>query len=130
MKTKKSFFLRNSPNFWQNRRMNRSTTLIVLLGAAVLEAGGDALVRRGLRSPSGLTRAAWFGLGAVALFAYGWTVNSPPWDFGRVLGLYVVFFFLIAQLLSWYFFGQPPSRAVLIGGSLIVGGGLVIALHG
>jgi hypothetical protein len=35
----------------------------------------------------------------------------PAWDFGRVLGLYVVFFFIIAQ----------------IGGLLIVSGGLVIA---
>jgi drug/metabolite transporter superfamily protein YnfA len=113
---------------WQNGRMNRMTAILILLCAALLEAGGDALVRAGLRSSSGSARAMLFGLGAVALFAYGWTVNSPPWDFGRVLGLYVVFFFVIAQGVSWYFFGQPPSRSVLIGGSLIVSGGLVIAL--
>jgi drug/metabolite transporter superfamily protein YnfA len=113
---------------WQNERMNRSTAILILLLAAMLEAGGDALVRAGLRSSATGSRAVFFVLGTVALFAYGWTVNAPPWDFGRVLGLYVVFFFVIAQLMSWLVFGQPPSRSVLIGGLLIVSGGLVIAL--
>jgi drug/metabolite transporter superfamily protein YnfA len=108
--------------------MNRTTAIFILLCAAILEAGGDALVRAGLRNSAPGVRAVLFGLGAAALFAYGWTVNAPPWDFGRVLGLYVVFFFVIAQGMSWYFFGQPPSRSVMIGGSLIVSGGLVIAL--
>lgn len=112
---------------WQNSGMNRTTAIMILFCAAILEAGGDALVRAGLRSPAAGARAAFFALGAVALFAYGWTVNAPPWDFGRILGIYVVFFFMIAQLISWSFFHQPPSRSVLIGGLLIVSGGLVIA---
>src|SRR5450631_1062628 len=112
----------------QNERMNRTMAVLILLAAAVLEAGGDALVRAGLRDPSLGARAVFFALGAAALFAYGWTVNAPPWDFGQVLGLYVVFFFVIAQTMSWFFFHQPPSRSVLIGGSLIVSGGVVIAL--
>ncbi|MDQ2776234.1 MAG: hypothetical protein M3Y57_15150, partial [Acidobacteriota bacterium] len=57
-----------------------------------------------------------------------YAVNAPPWDFGRLLGLYVVFFFIAAQLISWLAFSQPPSRAVLIGGLLIISGGLVISL--
>jgi len=69
-----------------------------------------------------------FGAAAIILFAYGWTVNAPPWDFGRLLGLYVVFFFVIAQLLSWLVFKQVPSTAVLVGGTLIVVGGFVISL--
>ena len=113
---------------WQNKRMNRTTAIMILFCAAILEAGGDALVRAGLRNSATGARTALFAFGAVALFAYGWTVNAPPWDFGRVLGLYVVFFFVIAQLLSWLFFGQPPSRSLLIGEFLIVSGGLVIAL--
>jgi drug/metabolite transporter superfamily protein YnfA len=108
--------------------MNRSTAVFLLFLAATFEAGGDALVRAGLRSSATGTRAAFFALGTVALFAYGWTVNAPPWDFGRVLGLYVVFFFALAQLMSWLLFGHPPSRAVLFGGLLIVSGGVVIAL--
>ena len=108
--------------------MNRATALLVLALAALLEAGGDALVRRGLRADQSIIRTVWFAAGAVVLFSYGWVVNAPPWDFGRLLGLYVVFFFIAAQLISWLVFGQPPSRAVLIGGSLIAAGGLVIAL--
>jgi drug/metabolite transporter superfamily protein YnfA len=108
--------------------MNRITAILILLCAAMLEAGGDALVRVGMRHPTGMGRALFLSLGAVVLFMYGWTVNSPPWEFGRVLGLYVVFFFVIAQGVSWYFFGQPPSRSVLIGGLLIVSGGVVIAI--
>lgn len=70
---------------------------------------------------------ALFGLGAVVLFAYGWTVNALPWDFGKLIGVYVVFFFIIAQLISWLIFKHIPSVTVLIGGSLIIAGGLVIS---
>jgi hypothetical protein len=65
---------------------------------------------------------------AVVLFSYGYIVNAPAWDFGRLLGLYVVFFFVIAQFVSWFAFKQPPSVPVLMGGLLIVIGGVVIAV--
>jgi len=64
----------------------------------------------------------------VVLSLYGWTVNSPPWDFGKLLGLYVVFFFVIAQLISWIVFKQAPSTMVLLGGTLIIAGGVIISL--
>jgi drug/metabolite transporter superfamily protein YnfA len=108
--------------------MHRTTVLFVLLLAAALEAGGDAVIRLGLHRSGALSRAPIFLLGAALLFAYGWTVNAPPWDFGRLLGLYVVFFFVIAQAISWAVFNRPPSLPVLIGGLLIVSGGAVIAL--
>ncbi|RXH55077.1 hypothetical protein [Granulicella sibirica] len=108
--------------------MTRATAILVLILAATLEAGGDALVRHGLHARAGWHRLGLFGLAAIVLFAYGWTVNAPPWDFGRLLGLYVVSFFLIAQAVSWVFFKQTPSTGILIGGSLIVAGGFVISL--
>jgi drug/metabolite transporter superfamily protein YnfA len=108
--------------------VSRAASVLVLILAASLEAGGDAIVRIGLHSTSTWHRAALFTVGAVVLFAYGWTVNAPPWDFGRLLGLYVVFFFVIAQLISWMVFKQRPSLAVLAGGCLIVAGGVVISL--
>lgn len=108
--------------------MKHSTMILVLLLAALLEAGGDALVRMGLRSSAATPKLLLFAAGAVVLFLYGWTVNSPPWDFGRLLGLYVVFFFLIAQLISWLVFHQRPSGAVLVGGAFIAVGGLIISL--
>jgi len=108
--------------------MTRGTAILVLLCSSLLEAGGDALVRGALRGSEGGIRVLLFVAGAVVLFAYGWVVNAPPWDFGRLLGLYVVFFFAMAQLIAWLVFGQLPSRSLLIGGALIVSGGLVIAL--
>jgi multidrug transporter EmrE-like cation transporter len=108
--------------------MNRWTAVSILFVASFLEAGGDALMRTAMHSSQTLRKIILFGGGAVVLFTYGYVVNAPPWDFGRLLGLYVVFFFLSAQLVSWLFFNQPPGRAVLVGGALIIGGGLVIAL--
>jgi small multidrug resistance family-3 protein len=55
-------------------------------------------------------------------------VNAPPWDFGRLLGIYVVFFFVIAQLISWLVFNQPPSRGVWVGGAFVVLGGVIISV--
>lgn len=107
--------------------MSRTVSLLVLLIAAVLEAGGDALVRKGIGAPSLLIRSALFGAGGLALFAYGYVVNAPPWDFGRLLGVYVVLFFVVAQAIGWLVFGQAPSRGILIGGALIVIGGAVVA---
>src|ERR1700733_12283736 len=93
--------------------MTRTTALLVLLVAAALEAGGDALVRVGLHANVLWQRAATFALGAIVLFAYGCTVNAPPWDFGKLIGVYIVFFFLIAQLLVDF---QAHSLARSFGG--------------
>ena len=95
--------------------------------AALLEAGGDALVRKGL-GLSGLPRGLFFASGAVVLFIYGLTVNLPGWDFGRLLGVYVVLFFLAAQAIAWFGFGQAPSPTIWLGGALILAGGLVMTL--
>lgn len=108
--------------------MTRGTTILVLLFASLLEAGGDALVRGALHSSVASIRILLFGAGAAVLFSYGWVVNATSWEFGRLLGLYVVFFFVTAQIISWLAFGQLPSRNLLVGGILIVSGGLVIAL--
>ena len=107
--------------------MKPGVTLLILFSAAVLEAGGDALVRLGLHAATPALRLLWFLAGALILFGYGWVVNAPSWDFGRLLGVYVVFFFVVAQLISYLVFGQKPASAVLLGGIFIVIGGLVIS---
>jgi drug/metabolite transporter (DMT)-like permease len=45
-----------------------------------------------------------------------------------LIGMYIVFFFLVAQFISWIVFHQKPSHAVLLGGGLIAIGGLIISL--
>jgi Uncharacterised BCR, YnfA/UPF0060 family len=108
--------------------MNMLVALLIMLVAATLETGGDALVRAGIKNPAPMARFGFWLAGAVALILYGWTVNAPPWDFGRLLGLYVVFVFLVAQVLAIAIFGQWPDRGIWFGGILIPSGGIVIAL--
>jgi small multidrug resistance family-3 protein len=104
----------------------RSVSIAILFLAAVLEAGGDAILRKALHTDAPWIRLSLFATGAAVLFSYGYAVNAPAWDFGSLLGLYVVFFFVVAQTMSWLLFGQPPSIAVMIGGGLIAAGGCVI----
>ena len=108
--------------------MYRLSALLILLIAALLEAGGDALVRSALHSTATATRVASFALGAVLLFSYGYTVNKPAWDFGRLLGVYIVFFFVIAQAISWLVFNQRPATPVVVGGAFVVAGGIVMSM--
>jgi small multidrug resistance family-3 protein len=103
----------------------------LLLLSAVLEVSGDALVRRGLHGAAGqslATRAVLLALGGLVLFSYGLAVNLPPWDFGRLLGIYVVLFFLVAQLVNVVVFGARPGFPVLLAGALIALGGLILTL--
>ncbi len=106
---------------------NRAGTLTVLLFAAFLEAFGDSCFQAGLYRSSGAARYVSFAGGAIALAFYGLLVNTPPWDFGRLLGLYVVLFFLVAQILAKVRFNQTPTPPILLGGSLIVAGGMIIS---
>ena len=106
----------------------RAGTFAVLLLAAFLEAYGDSCFQAGLYRASGAARYGAFALGAVTLALYGLLVNTPQWDFGRLLGLYVVLFFLVAQVLARIRFQQSPTPPILVGGSLIVAGGTVITL--
>jgi drug/metabolite transporter superfamily protein YnfA len=106
--------------------MGSASAYGLLLLAACLEAGGDALVRLGLHGNALGARICLLVAGAVVLFAYGVAVNAPPWDFGRLLGAYVTLFFVVAQVVNATVFSIKPDLPILAGGTLIVAGGLVI----
>jgi len=108
--------------------MSAPLILLILFTAALLEAGGDALVRYGLLATTGVVRFLFFLIGASVLFLYGYVVNSPPWKFGDLLGVYVVFFFVTAQLISYFAFGETPSKTLLLGGACILAGGVIISI--
>ena len=108
--------------------MRPPLALLLLLGAAVLEAGGDAIVRRGLHAGHLGWRSGLILAGGAVLMAYGVAVNLPPWDFGRLLGVYVALFFLVAQVINLAVFGAAPSAPILVGGALIVAGGVVMTV--
>lgn len=103
--------------------MSKSSVLLILFVCALLEAGGDALARKGMQTG----RIGFYALAAVVLFSYGWLVNRPLWSFGSLLGVYVVLFFLVAQAISWIVFRERPTTPILCGGALIVSGGLLIS---
>ncbi len=96
---------------------------IVLVVAAALEVGGDALVRIGLGGPSYSIAA-----GAVTLFAYGIVVNKSGLDFNRLMGVYIAVFFVVSQVISLILFKQVPDDRIILGGGFIVAGGLLILL--
>jgi MerR family transcriptional regulator, copper efflux regulator len=98
----------------------------LLLLAACLETGGDALIRLGIHAHQSVARVGLFLAGAAVLFAYGFAVNAPAWDFGRLLGAYVSLFFVVAQVVNSAVFGVSPNLPVLVGGALIVVGGLIV----
>lgn len=108
--------------------MSRSLALLILLICAILEAGGDALVRKGMHAGAMASRVGFYVAAAIVLFAYGWLVNRPPWSFGTLLGIYVVLFFVVAQAVSWVFFHEAPTTPIWLGGALIVTGGIVMSV--
>jgi len=109
---------------------HRSGTLLILILAAFLEAYGDSSFQTALYRSSGMSRAIAILGGIASLAAYGLVVNAPRWDFGRLLGVYVVVFFLLAQIVARVRFGQTPTLPIYLGGTLIVAGGVIISVCG
>jgi small multidrug resistance family-3 protein len=68
--------------------------------------------------------------GVATLGLYGLLVNRSglQFDFGRLMGCYIVAFFLVSQILSMLIFRDPPSSRTLVGGALILLGGLTILI--
>ena len=99
---------------------------VVLVIAASLEVLGDSFFQSGLYRSTGTTRSVWFVVGVVVLGTYGLFVNLPQWDFGKLLGVYVALFFVVAQVVAKVRFQQSPTAPIWVGGGLIVAGGLVI----
>ena len=98
-------------------------TFAILVLSALLEVGGDALIRIGLRGPG-----YWLVAGALTLFAYGVVVNLSGVDFNRLMGIYIAVFFVVSQVISFILFKQIPDDRIILGGGFIVAGGLLILL--
>jgi small multidrug resistance family-3 protein len=65
-------------------------------------------------------------LGAAVLVGYGFLVNLTALDFGRLMGLYIVLFFVVSQLTALVLFRERLPLPVLVGGLLIVAGGVTM----
>ena len=95
---------------------------LVFVAAAVLEVGGDASIRKGLRGGGWLPIAA----GCLMLGAYGLVVNLVKWDFSRLLGVYVAVFAVVSVLFGRFLFHESVPNSTWIGLGVIVIGGAVI----
>ena len=95
---------------------------LIFLAAAVLEVGGDAIVRKGMRG-SGV---AFMALGFIMLGTYGVVVNLVPWDFSKLLGVYVAIFAVVSTLVGRFIFHEAVPVSTWVGIAIIVVGGLVV----
>lgn len=102
-------------------------SLLFLLLATTLEVSGDSLVRKALLEYAGGTRGILMAVGAALLLGYGTLVNLAPVPFDRVVGLYIATLFLVWQAISFLAFRTFPGLPILVGGSLIIAGGLIVS---
>lgn len=100
--------------------------LIFLLIATTLEVSGDAVVRMAIYDHAGPLRLALFLAGAALLLGYGSALNLAPFDFGRVVGLYIATLFVVWQVINFVAFRSVPTMPILVGGGLIVAGGAIV----
>ncbi len=99
---------------------------LVFIGAAILEVGGDAVVRKGLRG-SGLVLIM---TGFAMLGCYGVVVNMVKWDFSKLLGVYVAVFAVISILFGRFVFKESIPSATWAGLAVIICGGMIIQFGG
>lgn len=104
---------------------------VLLIAATLLETNGDAVVRMGIFQHTGSWRIAMMLAGALLLFGYGFLLNIAPVEFGRIVGLYIATLFVVWQVTNFMAFRALPGLPVLVGGTLIVAGGLIVTYwHG
>lgn len=102
------------------------TALGFLIIATALEVSGDATVRIALYGHSGWLRVLIMVAGALLLFGYGFSLNCAPVEFRHVVGLYIATLVVMWQLINFITFRTAPDLPIIVGGSLVVLGGLII----
>ncbi len=95
---------------------------IIFIAAAVLEVGGDAVVRKGLRGAGFAMILTGFGM----LGCYGLVVNMVKWDFSKLLGVYVAVFAAVSILFGRFVFRETIPAATWVGLFVILCGGAII----
>lgn len=105
-------------------RMRQIVVVTVMLVAATLEVGGDAVIRAGLRGRAWLLVA----LGALVLGGYGVVVNLLPMDFSRLLVGYIAFFALVSVAFGHLVFHEAIPVSTWVGVGLMLAGSAVVQL--
>jgi multidrug transporter EmrE-like cation transporter len=122
----------NSPTYW-----------IIIFTAAILEFGGDALIRKGEQKCGfpliipGFLALGFYGIVVNLLSGPDWVAKSSGWDlskylgfkmnFSELLGIYVAAFALVSVVCSSIFIDQKfPKGSTIFGVVVIIAGGLII----
>ena len=100
--------------------------IVFLLIATTLEVTGDAIIRKSIYNHTGIMRIAFGLIGTILLFGYGFFLNLAPVEFGKVVGLYIATLFVVWQIINYIVFKSVPTLPIIVGGSLLVAGGLII----
>jgi hypothetical protein len=100
--------------------------IFFLLVATAVEVSGDAVIRMGIYNHAGAYRLGLFAAGTLLLFGYGFFLNLAPVEFAQVAGLYIATLFVVWQVVNFAFFRTLPTLPIMVGGTLIVSGGLIV----
>jgi drug/metabolite transporter superfamily protein YnfA len=95
---------------------------LIFIAAAMLEVGGDAVIRRGLA----LNNLAFMAGGFLMLGCYGFVINLVKWDFSKLLGVYVAIFALVSILWGRFIFKETVPLSTWLGLAVIMVGGLIV----
>src|SRR5215510_450697 len=99
---------------------------VFIIICTILEATGDAIIRKSIYHNVGGARISLMLLGMIFLLGYGVFLNLAPSEFGKIVGLYIATLFVVWQIINYIAFKSLPTVPVMIGGSLIVIGGLIV----
>ena len=105
-------------------KLHKGIEISIMVGSALLEVGGDALIRRGLRG-GGLAMVMG---GVLALGSYGVVLTWLEVDFGKLLGAYVGLFALVSFLWGRWAFQERVSAQTWLGLAVVFLGSLIIQL--
>jgi len=95
---------------------------LLFVAAAVLEVGGDAVIRAGMRQQRWPLLVAGF----LVLGSYGVVVNRIPLDFSRLLGVYVGVFTLASVAAGRLVFGDRVPATTWLGVAVILLGSAIV----
>jgi drug/metabolite transporter superfamily protein YnfA len=95
--------------------------LVFLIGA-LLEVGGNVVIRMGLRGGGLILMIAGFAV----LGTYGLIVNMIPWDFSKIFGVYVCLFALVSVLSGKFVLRENVPLSTWIGLAVVLTGALIV----
>ena len=100
--------------------------IFFLIVATILEVSGDAIIRNCIYNHTGIARIGFMLIGTLLLLGYGIFLNLAPVEFAQVVGLYIATLFIVWEVINYVAFKTTPTLPILVGGSLVVIGGLII----